>query len=237
MELSFYAWFIFRGREFKELKGGRSFQKLGYTDLNLAEFAGSGQTIRRCLLEGNRPNQSILPARSPPQPALASVGPSPNAALREEIEDLSRQVAALRAEQNRPRNSSRDPSPNSKEHPSNPRDPYYRTRFSHPVTRNHHTHNRSPSRDDPATTLCWYHRRFGARAQRCTSPCDCHQQETKAADTTDGTRQFYNNGQPLHHRQVQQAAVPGRHRFRPVRIPPHACPVTEGEGELRPLRC
>ncbi|CAH1401742.1 unnamed protein product [Nezara viridula] len=36
----------------KELKGGRSFQKLGFTDLNLAEFAGSGQTQRKCLLEG-----------------------------------------------------------------------------------------------------------------------------------------------------------------------------------------
>uniref|UniRef100_A0A0A9XWC6 Protein FAM102A n=1 Tax=Lygus hesperus TaxID=30085 RepID=A0A0A9XWC6_LYGHE len=36
----------------KELKGGRSFQKLGFTDLNLAEFAGSGFTQRKCLLEG-----------------------------------------------------------------------------------------------------------------------------------------------------------------------------------------
>ncbi|KAK9498773.1 hypothetical protein O3M35_003336 [Rhynocoris fuscipes] len=36
----------------KELKGGRSFQKLGFTDLNLAEFAGSGHIQRKCLLEG-----------------------------------------------------------------------------------------------------------------------------------------------------------------------------------------
>ncbi|BES92938.1 unnamed protein product [Nesidiocoris tenuis] len=36
----------------KELKGGRSFQKLGFTDLNLAEYAGSGFTQRKCLLEG-----------------------------------------------------------------------------------------------------------------------------------------------------------------------------------------
>jgi hypothetical protein len=36
----------------QELKGGRSFQKLGFTDLNLAEFAGSGVTQRKCLLEG-----------------------------------------------------------------------------------------------------------------------------------------------------------------------------------------
>lgn len=36
----------------KEIKGGRSYQKLGFIDLNLAEFAGSGLTRQRCLLEG-----------------------------------------------------------------------------------------------------------------------------------------------------------------------------------------
>ncbi|XP_046739228.1 protein FAM102A isoform X2 [Diprion similis] len=48
----------------KELKGGRSFQKLGFTDLNLAEFAGAGQSRRRCLLEGydarHRQDNSML---------------------------------------------------------------------------------------------------------------------------------------------------------------------------------
>ncbi|KAK7867224.1 hypothetical protein R5R35_008398 [Gryllus longicercus] len=48
----------------KELKGGRSFQKLGFTDLNLAEFAGAGKTTRRCLLEGydtrHRQDNSML---------------------------------------------------------------------------------------------------------------------------------------------------------------------------------
>ncbi|XP_046669804.1 protein FAM102B isoform X5 [Homalodisca vitripennis] len=48
----------------KEVKGGRSFQKLGFCDLNLAEFAGSGQTMRRCLLEGydtrHRQDNSML---------------------------------------------------------------------------------------------------------------------------------------------------------------------------------
>jgi len=34
------------------VKGGRSFQKLGFSDLNLAEFAGSGEQVRRYLLEG-----------------------------------------------------------------------------------------------------------------------------------------------------------------------------------------
>lgn len=36
----------------KELKGGRSFQKLGFADINLAEFAGSGTMSRCFLLEG-----------------------------------------------------------------------------------------------------------------------------------------------------------------------------------------
>lgn len=48
----------------KEIKGGRSSQKLGFIDLNLAEFAGSGVTSRRCLLEGydakHRQDNSML---------------------------------------------------------------------------------------------------------------------------------------------------------------------------------
>ncbi|XP_034936935.1 protein FAM102A isoform X2 [Chelonus insularis] len=48
----------------KEIKGGRSFQKLGFTDLNLAEFAGAGLCRRRCLLEGydtrHRQDNSML---------------------------------------------------------------------------------------------------------------------------------------------------------------------------------
>ncbi|XP_072935394.1 uncharacterized protein [Epargyreus clarus] len=36
----------------KECKGGRSYQKLGFCDVNLAELAGAGETTRRCLLEG-----------------------------------------------------------------------------------------------------------------------------------------------------------------------------------------
>ncbi|XP_078044857.1 uncharacterized protein LOC144474146 isoform X3 [Augochlora pura] len=48
----------------KELKGGRSFQKLGFTDLNLAEFAGAGLCKTRCLLEGydarHRQDNSML---------------------------------------------------------------------------------------------------------------------------------------------------------------------------------
>ncbi|KAK2106893.1 hypothetical protein P7K49_016407 [Saguinus oedipus] len=61
-----------------ELKGGKAYAKtyhphklpqvditLGFADLNLAEFAGSGNTTRRCLLEGydtknTRQDNSIL---------------------------------------------------------------------------------------------------------------------------------------------------------------------------------
>jgi hypothetical protein len=86
------------------------------------------------------------------EPALASVGPPPNTTLLQEI-DISRQVAAISAEQDRLRISSRDPGP-----------------------RNRRPNSRSPSRSDTAPTLCWYHRRFGARAQKCTPPCAYHQQ-------------------------------------------------------------
>ncbi|XP_075990307.1 uncharacterized protein LOC142985954 [Anticarsia gemmatalis] len=41
----------------KECKGGRSYQKLGFCDVNLAELAGSGETTRRCLLEGYDPRR------------------------------------------------------------------------------------------------------------------------------------------------------------------------------------
>ncbi|XP_061884556.1 EEIG family member 2-like isoform X2 [Entelurus aequoreus] len=49
----------------KELKGGKAYAKLGFANLNLSEFAGSGSTTRRCLLEGydtknTRQDNSIL---------------------------------------------------------------------------------------------------------------------------------------------------------------------------------
>lgn len=56
---------VFRVSVRKELKGGKMFAKLGFADLNLSEFAGSGNTTRRCLLEGyntknTRQDNSIL---------------------------------------------------------------------------------------------------------------------------------------------------------------------------------
>ncbi|KAL2100099.1 hypothetical protein ACEWY4_004493 [Coilia grayii] len=49
----------------KELKGGKAFSKLGFADLNMAEFAGSGSTVRCFILEGydtknTRQDNSIL---------------------------------------------------------------------------------------------------------------------------------------------------------------------------------
>jgi len=48
----------------RECKGGRSFTKLGFVDLNLAEFAGAGETCKKALLEGydtrHRQDNSIL---------------------------------------------------------------------------------------------------------------------------------------------------------------------------------
>jgi hypothetical protein len=93
-----------------------------------------------------------------PQPALASVSPLPNnTTLLQEIDALFCQVAALSAEQDRLRTSFRDP-------PHSSRDPCSSTRYPDPGPRNRRPNSRSPSRGDTAPTLCWYHRRFGARA-------------------------------------------------------------------------
>uniref|UniRef100_A0A3B4YQL9 EEIG family member 2a n=1 Tax=Seriola lalandi dorsalis TaxID=1841481 RepID=A0A3B4YQL9_SERLL len=59
----------------KELKGGKTFAKLGFADLNLSEFAGSGSTTRRCLLEGydtknTRQDNSILKVCCPPSTSM-----------------------------------------------------------------------------------------------------------------------------------------------------------------------
>lgn len=41
----------------KEIKGGKSFEKLGYVDMNFAEFAGYGSSSRRYILEGYHDNK------------------------------------------------------------------------------------------------------------------------------------------------------------------------------------
>jgi hypothetical protein len=87
-----------------------------------------------------------------PQPTTACVSPSTpdNASgLLERIEELSRQVASLRATdaRRRPRSSSRSSENCRSTTPGN-----------------------SPTRH-----VCWYHRRFGDEARKCSPPCSCQQ--------------------------------------------------------------
>jgi hypothetical protein len=105
-----------------------------------------------------------------PQPALASVGPpTEKSALLQGMEDLSRQVAAIRAEQDRLRANFRNPHPSSSDRSPSPRDP-------RPGSRTRRSSSRSPTRNDSAPSTCWYHRYFGARARKCTPPCNYRQQ-------------------------------------------------------------
>jgi hypothetical protein len=116
-----------------------------------------------------------------PQPALASVGPPPDSAtLWQKIEDLNRQVAALTAERDRLRFNSRN---------------------SRPTSRNRRPGSRSRTGEEAASSLCWYHRLFGDRAQNCTQPCAYRQQGTEAADISGGACLNHMNRPPLHYRQ------------------------------------
>lgn len=105
-----------------------------------------------------------------PQPALATVSPPPdNAALLQRIEDLSHQVTALTMHQGRFHTTpSRDARPSSTNRRCSPKD-------QHPG--NHRPDSISPARDDAAFSFCWYHRRFGNRAQKCTLPCAYRRRE------------------------------------------------------------
>ncbi|GIY35206.1 protein FAM102A [Caerostris extrusa] len=68
----------------KEVRGGRSFEKLGFANVNLAEFAGAGLTPRRYLLEGydskHRQDNSMLQItiEMPAIRSLAGLGEKPD---------------------------------------------------------------------------------------------------------------------------------------------------------------
>jgi hypothetical protein len=120
-----------------------------------------------------------------PQPALASVGPSPDSTvLLRGIEDLSHQMAVLSAEQDRLRTSSRDSHLRSRNPRLTSRDPCSSTRDPRPGSRNRRPVSRPPSRVDATATLCWYHRRFGARAQKFTPSCSYRQQRKSTQQTS-----------------------------------------------------
>jgi hypothetical protein len=97
------------------------------------------------------------------QPSLANVTPLPEiTALRQQVEDLRRQVKALNTEVNHSRSRSR------RSHSS------YRTPRT--SSRNRRNGSSSSSRNEAATILRWYHRRFGAQVQKCTQPFAYRQQ-------------------------------------------------------------
>jgi hypothetical protein len=107
------------------------------------------------------------------QPALATISqPTEDTTLRQEVAELARQVAALTAERDRLRTSSR---------------PKYRSptrQGTRPALRNRRPGSRSPARDEATPPTWWYRRRFGARAQNCTPPCSFRQQEKLARQTS-----------------------------------------------------
>jgi hypothetical protein len=109
-----------------------------------------------------------------PPPTLASIGqPTDNNELLRRIEELFRRVAALSAERDRPLSRGRRSS--SRYRPSSSRDPHSSPRDRPSSPRNRRSYNMSPPRRD-ASTICWYHQRFGIQAQNCSQPCTYSQQ-------------------------------------------------------------
>jgi len=90
-----------------------------------------------------------------PQPTTASISPATpdnTAGLLEHVNELSQQVASLRASQTHICSQSRD------RHRSQSRD-------------HHSTCDYSPTPHD----ICWYHWNFGDKARKCTLPCSRQQ--------------------------------------------------------------
>jgi hypothetical protein len=100
--------------------------------------------------------RTIWSSRLPPKVQAILAGQPEGNTLLHRIEDLSRQVAAISAELAHLRAKSRNP---------------------RSCTRNRRSGGRPSSRDDATSTLCWYHRCYGARAPKCTQPCSYRQQE------------------------------------------------------------
>jgi hypothetical protein len=99
-------------------------------------------------------------------------------------------------------------------------------------SRNRRPTRRSLSRDDTATTTCWYHRRFGTAARKCTRPCDFKSKGKQRQQMSAETRLHYKHRPPLHHGQNQQTQIPDRRRIRHLRIPSQTCPTTQVTRQL-----
>jgi hypothetical protein len=126
-------------------------------------------------------------------PALTSIDqPADNAELSKRVDELERQVAALRVQRNRPRyrdrrSSSRDRNDNPRNRPSSPR-------MRRPS-------RRSPSRHDLQQLSAGTTAASDTVRRIVPSPAPTTNRETNAADINDGTRLHYENLPPLHHRQ------------------------------------
>jgi hypothetical protein len=104
----------------------------------------------------------IIQAVSPS--TVASISPEPDyTELLQSIRDLSSQLANLTADRNRP--NSKDRCSRSSNRQSN-----FSDRRSRSNSASSSTH-RSPSAHDTTNNYCWYHQRYGDRAQSCSQPC------------------------------------------------------------------
>lgn len=95
---------------------------------------------------------SAVSTSSPPPPPSTSRQVADTQFLIDEIRKLSIEVAELR---------SRPPHHHRSRYPSH-------NRYS---SRDRNTHSRSRSREQSSSPFCYYHRRFGAQARKCTTPC------------------------------------------------------------------
>ena len=103
-----------------------------------------------------------------PLPATASITPSTPGStdgILEEIRELSRQVASLRASQTHYRSHSRD------RHRSHSRDRH----------RPHSRDRRGSTSDNSLQPegICWYHWQFGDEARKCSQPCSHQQRDVR----------------------------------------------------------
>jgi hypothetical protein len=108
----------------------------------------------------------IMETISPSTVASTSPGPDYKELL-QSIRDLTRQLANVITEQKRP---------NPNERQFNFRDRRSRSSSHRSNSNSRSSSTRRSSRRDTTNTLCWYHQRYGDRAQRCSQPCTFNSQ-------------------------------------------------------------
>ncbi|XP_064486643.1 uncharacterized protein LOC135398971 [Ornithodoros turicata] len=108
---------------------------------------------------------SIAATAAPQHPVLPTPSAAASPSGSPQLEDLCREfraLASLIAASHAP--------------PQQTRQPYRRRRFSRSPRRYSPSRSNSRDRDGSlATTICWYHRKFGAEARHCLLPCSWQQ--------------------------------------------------------------